>query len=194
MNKLGCDDLYSLEKYATIRADFRKKVMAHKVNRRIELGENFALYFEDRTTMHYQIQEILRAEKMFEAAGIRDEIDAYNPLIPDGTNLKATLMIQYEDVDERKHALTQLIGVEVKVWLKVGGHGKIFPIADEDLERETAEKTSAVHFLRFEFDSAMIAGLKAGSTLSAGVDHPEYSAVIDSVADNIRQSLLADFD
>ncbi len=194
MNKLRNEDLYSLEKYAVVRADFRKNVMAHKVNRRLDLGDNLTLYFEDRTTMHYQIQEILRVEKMFEAAGIREEINVYNPLIPDGGNLKATMMVQYEDAHERKRALARLIGVEVKVWLKVDGHEKVFPVADEDLDRETDIKTSAVHFLRFEFDSAMIVDLKDGSILSAGVDHPEYCATIDPVADNIRRSLVADFD
>ncbi len=194
MKKLTKDDLYTLEKYATVRVDFRQQAITHKANRRIDLGEHVSLYFEDRLTMHYQIQEILRAEKIFEPDGIQEEIDAYNDLIPDGSNLKATLMIQYEDVDERKHALTKLIGIETQIWLKVEGHGKVFPVADEDLERETEEKTSAVHFLRFEFADQMIRDLQRGHALLAGVDHAELTVVLNPVADNTRQALQADFD
>lgn len=193
MKKLSRDDLYSLEQYAVERPVFRQKVMAHKVNRRVDLGEHLSLYFEDRLIMQYQIQEILRTEKIFEADGIKEELDAYNPLIPDGSNLKATMMIQYPDIEERKQALERLIGVENQVWLQVDGHDKVFPIADEDLERETEEKTSAVHFLRFEFSDEMISSLKSGAVLSAGVDHSEMTISVNPLAANIRDSLVCDF-
>ena len=194
MKKLTRDDLYSLEQYAEERAAFRKKVMAHKLNRRIDLGEHLSLHFEDRLVMQYQIQEILRTEKIFEADGIKEELEAYNPLIPDGSNLKATMMIQYPDVEERKLALERLLGVENKVWVQADGHEKVYPIADEDLERETEEKTSAVHFLRFEFSEDMINALQAGAELSAGVDHSEMEITVSPLDKNIRDSLVSDFD
>ncbi len=193
MKQLQRPDLYTLENYAVIRDDFRNEVMQHKKNRFIQLGENLRLLFEDRLTMQYQVQEMLRIEKIFDAEGIDEELGAYNPLIPDGQNLKAVMMIEFSDVDERKEALAKLIGVERKTWLEVEGFDKVYPIANEDLDRETDKKTSAVHFMRFEFTEAMIKALKEGAAMSAGVDHPEYQheLVID---ESVRQSLLGDFD
>jgi hypothetical protein len=149
-NKLSRDDLYSLEQYAEARPAFREKVLAHKKNRRLDLGTNAALYFEDRLTMQYQVQEMLRIEKIFEADGIREELDAYNPLIPDGSNWKATFMVEFPEVEERKAMLAKLVGIEDRVYVQVADFGRVHPIADEDLDRDTEEKTSAVHFLRFE--------------------------------------------
>ena len=193
MDKLKKSDLYSLENYAVIRDEFRAEVMKHKKLRYIQLGENLRLLFEDRMTMQYQVQEMLRIEKIFEAEGIEEELDAYNPLIPDGQNLKAVMMIEFSDVEERKGALAKLIGVEREIWLQVEDFDKVYPISNEDLDRETNEKTSSVHFMRFEFSSEMIAALKDGAVMKAGVDHPEYQyqATID---DPVRQSLVADFD
>ena len=192
MNKLSRGDLYSLEQYAEMRPAFRQKVMAHKKHRQVHLGEHATLYFEDRLTMQYQVQEMLRIEKIFEAEGIREELDAYNPLIPDGTNFKATFMVEYDDVEERKLALAGMVGIEDQVWVRAGGHDKVYAIADEDLERETEEKTSSVHFLRFEFTPEMIASLKGGADLSMGIDHPNYSTCVEPVDAAVRQSLLAD--
>lgn len=193
MDKLKKSDLYSLENYAAIRDEFRTEVMQHKKLRYIQLGENLRLLFEDRMTMQYQVQEMLRIEKIFEAEGIKEELDAYNPLIPDGMNLKAVMMIEFSDVDERKGALAKLIGVEREIWLQVDGFDKVYPISNEDLERETDEKTSSVHFMRFEFSPEMIAALKEGAVMKAGVDHPEYQYQV-TIEDPIRQSLVADFD
>lgn len=193
MEKLHRSDLYSLEKYAEVRKDFRAKVIQHKKLRNIQLGPNLRLLFEDRLIMQYQIQEMLRIERIFEPAAIQEELDAYNPLIPDGTNLKATLMIEFSDVEKRKAALAKLIGVEKMVWLKIADHDKVFPIANEDMDRETEEKTSSVHFLRFELTAEMITALKSGSALTAGVDHPEYHYEI-SVDDNVRKALINDLD
>lgn len=190
--KLTRDDLYSLEKYAEIRDEFRTRIMAHKKNRRLELGNNIVLLFEDRLIMHYQVQEMLKAEKIFEADGIQEELDAYNPLIPDGTNWKATMMIQYPDVAERQHMLSRLVGIEDRVWIQVEGHTKVYPIADEDLDRTTEDKTSSVHFLRFELDPLMIGALQKGAGLAAGVDHAHYAATVDPVPENIRLSLVQD--
>ncbi len=187
------EDLYSLEKYSQVRNDFRRQVMAHKSNRRLSLGDHVMLYFEDRLTMQYQIQEMLRAERIFESDGIKEELAAYNPLIPDGSNLKATMMIQYADVQERVKALARLIGIEDRVWLRVQGHDPVYPVCDEDLERDNEEKTSAVHFLRFEFDREMIADLKAGKSLSAGVEHPEYTTAVNPVPEQITRALIKDF-
>ncbi len=194
MQKLTRDDLMSLEQYAEARREFRDRVLAHKRNRRIALGTNAALYFEDRLTMQYQIQEMLRIERIFEAEGIHEELDAYNPLIPDGSNLKATFMVEFPDIEERRAMLTQLVDIEDRVWLRVEGHDKVYPIADEDLERDDESKTSAVHFLRFELDDDMIASLKGGSGLAAGIDHPNYQVEVPRVADNVRDSLAADLD
>jgi hypothetical protein len=192
--KLTRDDLYTLEKYAEIRDDFRSRIIAHKKNRRLELGDNIVLLFEDRLIMHYQVQEMLKAEKIFEADGIQDELDAYNPLIPDGTNWKATMMIQYPDVAERQRMLAKMVGVEDRVWVQVEGHDKVYPIADEDLERATEDKTSAVHFLRFELDPLMIGALHQGARLAVGVDHENYTAIVDPVPDSIRSSLAQDLE
>lgn len=194
MAKLIRDDLYTLEDYAEMRDEFRAKVMAHKKNRRLELGENVILIFEDQLIMHYQVQEMLRAEKIFEARGIEEELNAYNPLIPDGTNFKATMMIQYSDIDERKTMLAKLIGIENLTWVQIDKHDKVFAIADEDMERTTEEKTSAVHFLRFELTPNMIDSLKDGATLDAGIDHDSYTCSIHPVAKNITASLIEDLD
>jgi hypothetical protein len=194
MQQLTRDDLFSLEEYAESRNDFRSKVLQHKRNRRIELGTNAALYFEDRMTMQYQIQEMLRIEKIFEAAGINEELDAYNPLIPDGSNWKATFMVEFPDEDERRDMLKQLVGIEDCVYMQIGDLKRSAAIADEDMDRADESKTSAVHFLRFELDAEQVAALKAGAPLAAGIDHPSYQTEISPVADNIRESLLADLD
>jgi len=191
MTQLCRQDLYSLEEYARIREEFRTKVMEHKKNRRIVIGEHAALYFEDALTMQYQIQEMLRIERIFEADGIQGELDVYNPLIPDGSNWKATFMLEYGDVAERKKALAQLIGIERGLWMQVAGCDKVHPIANEDLSRETADKTSAVHFVRFELSHEMVAAAKAGAAITAGIDHPNYQEQT-VVPEAVRQSLLAD--
>ncbi len=193
MKKLKRSDLYSLEAYAEIRDDFRKKVIAHKKNRRLSLGDHLILLFEDRLIMQYQIQEMLRIERIFEPEAIQEELDAYNPLIPDGNNWKATLMIEYSDVEERKRALARLIGIEKQTWVKIEGHEKVFPVANEDLERENEEKTSAVHFLRFELTPEMVTSLHAGANLRAGIDHPEYKFETD-VEKTVRDALIQDLD
>ena len=194
MEKLSRESLYSLEQYAELRSNFRDEVMAHKQNRRLALGTNATLYFEDRMTMQYQVQEMLRIERIFEADGIQEELDAYNPLIPDGSNWKATFMVEFPDVEERKAMLKRLVGIEDKVWLQVGELDRIYPIADEDLERDDEEKTSAVHFLRFELDASQVDALKGGAALAAGIDHDVYQVEIRPVDDNIRQSLIEDLD
>jgi hypothetical protein len=194
MDKLKREDLYTLEKYAEIRNDFRMKIMAHKKNRRLHIGQNATLYFEDRLVMQYQIQEILRTEKIFEADGINEELEAYNPLIPDGSNWKATFMIEFAEENERREALSKMIGIEDKTWVMVEVHNKVYPISDEDLERDNETKTSSVHFLRFELTTDMITALKSGANLSAGIDHPAYSHAIASIPDNIRESLVSDLD
>ena len=192
MQKLTRKDLYSLEDYLEMRDDYRKKVMAHKKDRRLELGDNVLMMFEDRLIMQYQVQEMLKAEKIFDAAGIEEELGAYNPLIPDGNNWKATLLIQYPDAEERHKQLAQLIGIENKIWMQVDGFDKIFAIADEDLERDTEEKTSAVHFMRYQLDDEMIAAVKGGAAISAGIDHENYQTTVSPIASNIRDSLAAD--
>ncbi|MEJ2308527.1 MAG: DUF3501 family protein [Gammaproteobacteria bacterium] len=194
MSHLSREDLYSLEEYSQIRPDFRARVMAHKKNRRLPIGENATLYFEDALTMQYQIQEMLRIEKIFESEGIREELDAYNPLIPDGHNWKATFMMEYPDIEERKAALAQLVGIEDKTWVCVEGFDRVYAIADEDLERDTEEKTSSVHFMRFELTGEMIAAAKGGAAISAGIDHPNYNISVDPIPDNIRDSLVNDLD
>jgi hypothetical protein len=191
MHALTRDDLFSLEQYAEKRAQFRAEVMAHKKNRQVPIGAHATLYFEDRLTMQYQIQEMLRVERIFEAAGIQEELDAYNPLIPDGSNWKATFMIEFDDVDERRDALARLVGIEDKVWVQVGDHDKVFAIADEDLERATEDKTSSVHFVRFELTPAMSAAAKSGAAVRMGIDHPEYSYQIE-VPPAVRVSLAND--
>ncbi len=194
MQKLEPKDLMGLEQYARERPAFREKLIAHKRARTLHIGPHLTLLFEDRLTMQYQVQEMLRAERIFEAAGIQDELDAYNPLIPDGRNWKATMLIEYADESERRAALAKLIGVEQRVWIEVRGQGRIAPIADEDLERETEEKTASVHFLRFELTPAMVQALKAGAELDAGVDHPNYSHEVKPVPHVLRKALLADLD
>ena len=193
MEQLKRSDLYSLENYSVIRDQYRAEIMEHKKVRNLQLGENLRLLFEDRITMQYQVQEMLRIEKIFDAEGIEEELGAYNPLIPDGQNLKAVLMIEFSDVEERKGALAKLIGIERKTWLEVTGFDKVFPISNEDLERETEEKTSSVHFMRFEFTPEMISALKGGAELKAGVSHPEYQFK-KVIEDNVRASLVGDFD
>jgi hypothetical protein len=192
MPRITRDSLMTLEAYARARAQFRARVMAHKKNRTVHLGSNVTLIFEDELTIRYQVQEMLRAEKIFEEEGIQDELGAYNPLIPDGSNWKATMLIEYPDVEERQRMLARLIGIEDKVWVKVDGMPRIYAIADEDLERENAHKTSSVHFLRFELDAAAVRAVKAGAGLAIGVDHPHYNAVIENVDPAVRESLARD--
>lgn len=191
MSKLSREDLYSLEEYSTLRADFRNKVMAHKKHRRVAIGEHAALYFEDKLTMHYQIQEMLRIEKIFEASEINEELEAYNPLIPDGNNWKATFMLEYDDVEERKRELAKLIGVERALYVQVDGFDKVRPIANEDLERETEDKTSSVHFVRFELSDEMIAAVKQNASVTAGIDHAQYNYET-ILSDEVRNSLAGD--
>ena len=193
MSQLTPEDLYSLEQYTRIRGDFRSKVMAHKQNRKVHVGPNATLYFEDRLTMQYQVQEMLRIERIFEPEGIADELAAYNPLIPDGSNWKATFMVEYPDVDERRQALAQLIGIEDKVWVQVKGNDPVFAVADEDLAREDETKTSSVHFLRFELTAKMVSDLKSGADLSVGIDHPSCQHAV-TARDSARGSLAADLD
>jgi len=192
MNKLNRDDLFSLEKYAELRPEFRARVMAHKKNRRLPIGPNAALYFEDALTMQYQIQEMLRIERIFEAAGIQEELDAYNPLIPDGNNWKATFMMEYPDENERRVQLERLLGIERHVWAQVADFARVTPIADEDLERADEKKTSSVHFLRFELTPEMVAAVKSGAKVSMGIDHPAYTHSAEPVPANIRDSLAED--
>ena len=194
MQKLTRDDLYSLEKYAEVRPAFRTEVMTHKKNRQLAIGPNVTLYFEDRIVMHYQVQEILRAERVFEAEGIEEELETYNSMIPDGSNWKATFMIEIAEEAERREALSNMIGIEAQVWVKVDGFDEVIPVSDEDLERDNENKTSSVHFMRFEFNSEMIAALKHGSRLSAGIHHPAYEYTIDPVPQHIRDSLVSDLD
>jgi hypothetical protein len=191
MTHLNASDLMSLEQYARERASFRAKVLAHKKNRQVALGPNATLYFEDGLTIQYQVQEMLRIERIFEAEGIEDELSAYNPLIPDGSNWKATFMLEYPDVEVRKLELARLVGVEDKVWVQVDGHDKVFAIADEDMERDTEEKTSSVHFMRFELDADMIMALQSGAGLAMGVDHENLKVVV-TVPDAVRGSLIND--
>ena len=192
MTQISPDTLMPLEVYAKVRPEFRAKVIAHKQNRKMQLGENITLIFEDELTIRYQVQEMLRVERIFEEEGILDELGAYNPLVPDGSNWKATMMIEYPDENERRSRLAELIGVEGKVWVQVAGCDRIYAIADEDLERETAQKTSSVHFLRFELAATMVAALRGGAALAMGVDHPNYAATVERVADATRASLIAD--
>jgi hypothetical protein len=191
MQKLTRQDLMPLERYAVERAAFRTRVLAHKALRTLALGPNMTLVFEDRLTVQYQVQEMLRIERIFEPAGIDDELGAYNPLIPDGTNLKATMLIEFPDPDERRPALARLKGVERQLWLQVEGHARSTAIADEDLERENEEKTSSVHFLRFEIDAASRAALAGGAALELGCDHPAYPHRL-VVSEASRRALVAD--
>ena len=192
MKKLNREDLFSLEKYAEVRPQFRAQVMAHKQNRQVSIGPNATLYFEDRMTMQYQVQEMLRIERIFESGGINEELEAYNPLIPDGSNWKATFMVEFPDVEERRVALKRLKGVENKVWARVAGFEPVRPIADEDLEREDEEKTSSVHFLRFELTPDMVRAVKQGAAISMGIDHPAYNHQVDPIPAATRDSLAQD--
>jgi len=185
-------DLWSLEQYAEKRPDFRAAVIAHKKARQVQLSEHARLLFEDEQTVRYQIQEMLRIEKVFEAAGIQDELDAYNPLIPDGRNWKATFLIEYEEVAERRAALSRLIGVEDQVWVQVGTHDKVYAIADEDMDRENDDKTSSVHFLRFELSAADIAAAKDGAAIRIGCDHPALRVKDQILPATTAASLVAD--
>lgn len=190
MNELKREDLMSLEQYAEQRADFRDRVLLHKKNRRVDIGPNLSLYFEDRLTIQYQIQEMLRIERIFEAAAIQEELDTYNPLISGGHNLKCTTMLEFTDVDERRRRLSELVGIEHLIWAQVAEEKKVYCIANEDLERSTAEKTSAVHFMRFKFDSELIHALKSGARLAFGSDHEDY-AYETSVPAATREALSA---
>lgn len=198
MSNLSRADLWSLEEYAEIRPGFRSEVMAHKKNRQVPLGDHARLYFEDQITIKYQIQEMLRIEKVFEAAGINEELDAYNPLIPDGHNWKATFMIEYDDPAERAQQLSRMIGIEDKIWLQIESCERVYPIADEDLERDNEDKTSSVHFLRFELTPSMIACVHSGAGINAGAEHPAYPvagtplppAVRESLANDLRASVI----
>jgi hypothetical protein len=192
MPAITADSLMTLEAYAKARKDFRATVMAHKKKRSVPLGEHVTLLFEDELTIRYQVQEMLRVERIFEPAGIQEELDAYNPLVPDGSNLKATMLIEYGDVDERKRMLGELKGVERKVWIQVEGCAQVYAIADEDLERETGSKTSAVHFLRFELSPEMKAVLHRGGQLAVGVTHPAYAFAVAALPPATRAALVAD--
>ena len=192
MPKITRESLMTLEAYAKARNDFRARVVAHKQTRTARLGEHVTLIFEDELTMRYQVQEMLRVEKIFEEAGIQEELDTYNPLVPDGDNWKATMMIEYPDVEERQRMLAKLIGIEDRVWVRVAGHAPVYAIADEDLDRSTDEKTSSVHFLRFELSGTMKRALKSGTALAMGIDHPNYRASVDPVAQDTIAALLQD--
>ena len=191
MNKLTHANLYSLEDYSRLRPEFRSKVMEHKKDRRIAIGEHATLYFEDSLTMQYQVQEMLRIEKIFEHDGIQEELDVYNSLIPDGLNWKATFMMEYDGVDERRAALAKLIGIEKALWVQVEGFDKVHPIANEDLQRETQDKTSAVHFVRFELSPEMVSAAKQGAAIKAGIDHKYYHEET-TLPQNVRDSLVGD--
>ena len=192
MPRLTRDSLLTLEAYARERASFRARAVAHKRERTVPLGEHVTLMFEDELTVRYQIQEMLRIEKTFEEAGIQDELEVYNPLIPDGSNLKATMLIEYEDIDERQKALAQMKGIESRVWVKVGELLPVYAIADEDLERANPQKTSSVHFLRFELSPPMVNAFKSGANVALGVDHPAYCAKIASLEEPARSALQQD--
>ena len=185
-------DLMSLEQYSDARKEFRAKVIDHKRNRSVALGPNATWAFEDQLTMQYQVQEMLRVERIFEADAIQDELDAYNPLIPDGSNWKVTFLLEFPDVDERRERLAQLKGVEDRCWVQVAGCERVYAIADEDLERENDDKTSSVHFLRFELSPQMCAQVKAGAAIGAGIDHDNYRHAVASLPQNVRESLAKD--
>lgn len=193
MEKLNKSDLFSLEEYSINRNSFRKKVLEEKQHRKVYIGEHVVLLFENKNTIQYQIQEMLRIEKIFDAEGIQEELDAYNPLIPDGSNLKAVMLIEYPDVEERKEKLKILKGIEKKIWIKVGSHNKVFAIADEDLEREDETKTSAVHYLRYEFSASMINDWKNDSSIVMGIDHENYKSSETIISSDISSSLSGDF-
>ena len=191
MAQIAADSLLPLEVYSRERNAYRSRVIAHKKLRTVHAGVHVTLIFEDETTIRYQVQEMLRIERIFEADGIRGELEAYNPLIPDGGNWKATMLIEYPDADERRRRLAELKGIEDRTWVQVGNHARVYAIADEDMERENEEKTSAVHFVRFELERAMRDALKRGAGIAVGVDHPNYRASV-TVAQDVRASLVAD--
>ena len=193
MEKLNKSGLFSLEEYSINRDSFRKKVLEEKQHRKVYIGEHVVLLFENKNTIQYQIQEMLRIEKIFDAEGIQEELDAYNPLIPDGSNLKAVMLIEYPNVEERKEKLKILKGIERKIWIKVGSHNKVFAIADEDLEREDETKTSAVHYLRYEFSPSMINDWKNDSSIVMGIDHENYQSSETIISSDISSSLSGDF-
>jgi len=194
MRKLEASDLMGLEAYHKSRLAFREKVMAHKRDRQVAVGPNATLYFEDWLTIQYQVQEMLRIERIFESEAIDDELQAYVPLIPDGSNLKATFMVEFADPEERRRELGRLVGIEDKVYIQVSGCDRVYAIADEDLERATEEKTSAVHFLRFELTAPMKSALQSGAELSIGIDHSNYSHLVAAIPAAARNSLIADLD
>ena len=193
MQKLDRSNLWSLEEYAEKRDAFRAEVIEHKKPRRVALTPNATMYFEDFTTLKYQVQEMLRVERLFEAADIEDELSAYNPLIPDGSNWKGTFMFEYPDVEERRKALARMAGIEHRIWVQVAGQDKVFAIANEDLDRSTDEKTSAAHFLRFELDPKSIEAVKAGADIKMGIDHDEMRCDV-TLSDETRRSLVKDLD
>lgn len=184
----------TLEAYSKARPELRKQAIAHKATRKVFLGDHVVLQFEDELTIRYQIQEMLRVEKTFDEEGIMDELEAYNPLIPDGDNWKATQSIEYTDVDERKKMLVELKGIEHKTYVQIEGFDKVYAIADEDLPRENAEKTSAVHFLRFQLDDQMINAIKAGAPIGAGIDHEAYRIHVPEISPEIQHSLTKDLE
>ncbi|TDJ19467.1 MAG: DUF3501 family protein [Gammaproteobacteria bacterium] len=194
MRRLERSNLWSLEEYAEIRSGFKSKVIEHKQNRQLPIGPNATIYFEDSLTIQYQIQEMLRIERIFEAKAIEEELDTYNPLIPDGSNWKATFMIEFGDETERRKALAKMRGIEDTIWMQVEGHDRIITFANEDMERTNDDKTSAVHFLRFELDEDMVAALKKEANLSAGISHAEYHHIVEVVPDKTRALLLEDLD
>ncbi|HTT13197.1 MAG TPA: DUF3501 family protein [Burkholderiaceae bacterium] len=193
MTRIARASLLTLEAYSRQRKDFRARVIAHKKNRMVHLGEHVTLIFEDELTIRYQVQEMLRIEKTFEEQGIEDELQAYNPLIPDGTNLKATMQIEFEDPTARARELARLKGIEHRAYLQVDGHARVYAIADEDMERSNEQKTSAVHFLRFEFDPAMIAAFRNGSPVAIGIDLPVYDVRVEEIAPEVQSALARDF-
>jgi hypothetical protein len=194
MQKLAETDLLSLERYSRERPEFRARVIAHKKNRQVSVGQNTMWLFEDRLTVQYQVQEMLRTERIFEAEGIAEELAAYNPLIPDGRNWKVTFLIEYPDAEIRRVQLERLKGIEDRCWVQAAGCARLYAIADEDLERENDVKTSAVHFLRFELDEATVAALKRGAALAMGIDHPNYRHELAPVSENVRAALISDLD
>jgi hypothetical protein len=194
MKKLTTADLMTLEQYARERTGFRARIIEHKRRRQLPVGPNTTWCFEDRLTVHYQVQEMLRAERVFEPDGIAEELAAYNPLIPDGRNWKVTLLVEFPDPEVRRVRLAELRGVEDRCWVQVADFGRVLAIADEDLDRENDEKTSSVHFLRFELSDAMVAALRSGARLAVGIDHPAYAFSVDSVGALVRDSLLGDLD
>jgi hypothetical protein len=192
LKKLTAEDLMPLERYARERPAFRQKVLEHKRTRQLAVGPNTTWLFEDRLTIQYQVQEMLRTERIFEPEGIAQELEAYNPLIPDGRNWKVTLLVEFPDPEERRRALEQLRGVEDRAWVRVHGHEPVYAIADEDLDRENEVKTSSVHFLRFELPEQAVESLRGGAALAVGIDHPYYRHSLEAVAEPVRASLVKD--